>query len=270
MTGIQTETISFCSSVDGTGPMFADVAVALGARQVPVVAVMPGFHGTRSRVRSVVERLATKGLCAVGIDMRGRGESAGAPDAGGVEIHDIVDAVRAACDHCGDAVDRDTWHIVGYSGGGGNTLSAITRFPGRFVVAVSFFGISDYAMWYRSTSSDDCRRSMEQWIGGTPESCPEKYRARSSLLAAGNARWTDVHLFWDVDEVICPEPMNSLFKEHAVRDSSGAAHVALHCSQTTDRCRWLHGYPDDTPSLIEAEAIFVPLMLAKRGPIHVH
>lgn len=212
-----TKTITYFSSVDGTGPMYADIALAENAQNLPLVAVMPGFHGSKALIRTVIERLAQKGLCAIGIDMRGRGDSAGHKDAGGIEIHDIVDAMNTACTNFPRAIDKNAWHILGYSGGGGNVLSAITKFPGRFIVAVSFFGMSDYELWYNTTPSAECKKSMEEWIGGPPDRFPQQYQARSSLRAAGNAQWTDVHLFWDEEELTCPEPMNFLFNINSSR-----------------------------------------------------
>jgi hypothetical protein len=135
------------------------------------------------------------------------------------------------------------------------------------VVAVSFFGIADYAMWYKTTSSKECIQSMNEWIGGSPDEFPDRYQARCSLAAAGNARWTQVHLFWDEEEITCPEPMNTQFKQAAEKQSGGSAEVILHQSRKTDRYRWFHGYPDDSPFLIQAEDIFVPLMLKQKGPL---
>ncbi len=264
---ISVETLLYTSSVDGVGPMKMEVALLPGKKRLPVVAVMTGYHGTRAEVRQTVERLAAKGLCAVGIDMRGRDGAPGHKDSGAVEIYDIVDALNTVCKKYSEAVDRDTWHIVGYSGGGGNVFSAVTKFPGRFVVACEFFGISDYEVWYQTTSRKDCVQSMNNWIGGSPGEFPGRYQARSSLLAAGNAQWTDVHLFWDEEETQCPEPMHSRFKEEAQKQSDGKARVTPHCSRKTDENRWYHGYPDGVPSLIAAEDIFVPLMLSQKGPL---
>ena len=265
--GVRVETMAYVSSVDSVGPMAMDVAWKEGAKGLPVTAVMPGYHGTKAEVRATVERLAGKGLCAVGINLRGRGGAPGEIDSGAAEIHDIADALGTVCRELKTTVDADRWSIVGYSGGGGNVLSAVTKFPGRFGVAVSFFGISDYAIWHATTSRKDCVESMHRWIGGSPEVYPDRYRARSSLLAAGNAQWTDVHLFWDEEETECPEPMHSNFKSAAQEQSCGRAKVTLHCSRKTDTHRWFHGYPDGIPSLIAAEDLFVPLILKSQGPI---
>jgi pimeloyl-ACP methyl ester carboxylesterase len=261
------ETLSYFSSIDRIGPMKMDVARPEKAESLPLVAVMAGFHGSRANVRTTIERLAQKGLFAVGIDMRGRSGAPGQPDAGGAEIYDIVDALNSVCAAYPRAIDKDTWHILGYSGGGGNVFSAVTKFPDRFVIAVSFFGIADYGMWYKITTSKECIQSMNCWIGGSPEEFPDRYRARSSLEAAGNVQGTQVHLFWDEEELICPEPMNSQFKQEVGKQSGGTGGVYLHQSRKIDPYRWFHGYPDDQPSLIHAEDIFVPLMIKQKGPL---
>ena len=257
--------IEFRSRVDGTGPLFAEVFRPKADRNVPMAAVMAGFHGTRQNVLETAKRLASKGLCAVAVDMRGRGESAGAPDSGAVEIHDIMDALDATADRLGDGVDRNRCSIVGYSGGGGNVFSAITKFPDRFQVAAAFFGIADYAFWHRSRARVDCCRTMEKWIGGGPNALPEKYQARNSVLAAGNCVRTEVHIFWDEGERDCPGSMNERFAEAARHAGNESVHC--HVSREGDKHRWIHGYPETNPDLIAAEEVFVPRMLDRHEDI---
>ncbi len=249
---IQNKAVEFASRADGTHPLFAEVFwhkdSAGAGRKPPVVAVMPGYQADRQAITGVCRRFAGGGVCAVAIDMRGRGESAGAPDSGAVEIHDVVDALDAAAERFHAVADFGRCSIVGYSGGGGNALSAITKFPDRFQIGVSFFGISDYEYWYRSEGRPDCNALMRQWIGGTPDEFRGRYLARNSALAGGNCPNTEVHLFWDEEERACPGRMNELF----------AGNTITHMSRKTDRDRWIHGYPDNVPSLIKAEEIILP------------
>ncbi len=258
---IERRVIEFSSTVDGTGPLYAEAVWDNSLKNLPVVAVMCGYHGTRENVASTVRRLAEKKLCAVGIDMRGRGRSAGTPDSGAVEIHDIIDGLTAVCGQLASWVDPERWNIVGYSGGGGNVFSAITKFPDRFQVAAAFFGISDYEYWHRSEGRADCNRTMEKWIGGTPDQVPEKYKARNSAFAAGNCLKTEVHIFWDEQEADCPGRMNEIFAENATQ--AGHQHVICHKSKVTDKHRWYHGYEDDHADLIAAQDLFVPRMLER-------
>jgi len=59
---ITIETLLYFSEVDGAGPMAMDVARPANGKNLPLVAVMAGFHGSRANVRTTVERLAQKGL----------------------------------------------------------------------------------------------------------------------------------------------------------------------------------------------------------------
>ena len=253
--------IEFASTADGAAPLFAETAWDDQQHDLPLVAVMTGFNGTRANVEHCLDRFAEQGLCAVSIDMRGRDQSAGRPDCGAVEIHDINDALDAAARALQDYVDPDRCCIVGYSGGGGNTMSAVTKFPDRFQVAVSFFGISDYEYWFRSRGRPDCNQRMVNWVGGSPEELPHAYRARNSAAAAGNCPNTEMHLFWDQEEIDCPGPMNDTFAANARH--AGNQNVFCHLSKTTDKHRWFHGYPQDHPSLIAAEDIFIPRILER-------
>ena len=259
---IRDTVIEFASFADGTAPLYAQVFRKEHQESLPLVAVMPGFNGTRQNVLPTCIRLAEKDICTVAVDMRGRGASAGTADAGAVEIHDIIDALDAVIRRLKGGVDPQRQSIIGYSGGGGNALSAITKFPDRFQVAASFFGISDYEFWYRSRGRADCNQRMNEWIGGSPDDLPGRYEARNSAQAAGNALNTEVHLFWDEEERQCPGRMNEIFAETARR--SGHADVFCHQSRKDDKFRWYHGYPEDRGDLIGAEDLLVPRFLQRR------
>jgi len=261
---ITKQEFEFSSSVDGVGPLYGDASFLPSGGRRPVIVVMHGYGDDRLYVAADVERLAGKGLFAVSIDMRGRGKSAGQRDSAAVEIADIVDGVRRAVELFPDHADATNLNILGYSGGGGNALSAVTKFPGLFRMAISFFGISDYAMWYRSEALPDCNATMLKDIGGTPDEVPDAWQARNSLWAAGNAAWTEVHLFWDEEETGCPPELNTSFAKACEGLSPGKC--VVHESKKGDPARWHHGYTTDWPELIEAEELFVPQMLAGSVP----
>lgn len=263
-TSYRFETISYHSTVDNTGPLYADVAVPNNASNVPMLAVMHGYHGERKDVADDVKRYASKGLCAIGVDMRGRSDSAGTPDSGAVEIYDIVDALDAAAAHLGGAVDTTNQNIVGYSGGGGNALSAATKFPDRFRIAVSYFGISDYALWYDTTDRQDCRNTMSRWIGGDPAHNRTAYAARNSFEALANCRGTHIHLFWDSEETACPPILNKRLLGRA--RELGMDTVFGHTTTASDDVRWYHGSPQTHPELLASEDIFVSQILQGRVP----
>jgi dienelactone hydrolase len=246
--------LKYASRVDNTGPLYGEAFWDEGAKRAPLVVIMAGFSGDRTHVANDGKRWAQKGFCALTVDMRGRGMSAGRPDCGAVEIHDIIDALDCACERLGSTVDQNRCSIIGYSGGGGNVLSAVTKFPDRFQVAVSFFGISDYGFWYASGALPYANKMMDDWVGGAPATYPTRYQARNSVRAAGNCLQTKVYLFCDEEETACPPAMNEMFAEAARQ--KGHKDVVSCVSRRGDAHRWKHGYTSDNPDLILAENIF--------------
>jgi dipeptidyl aminopeptidase/acylaminoacyl peptidase len=104
----------------------------------PIVVVMHGYSmsSTVAGVRENAQRLRDAGFFAISVTMRGREGSEGTRDSGGLEIHDIYDAVEAVKTSFARLVNPANVHITGYSGGGGNTLSALTKFPDYFRVGL--------------------------------------------------------------------------------------------------------------------------------------
>lgn len=251
---IRRQILQYASRTDATSPLFAEAFWKQGCSNLPLVVIMPGFTGSRLNVIHDCRRFAEKEVCALAVDMRGRGQSSGEPDCGLIEIHDILDAVDCAGGFLKGVVDPNRCHIVGYSGGGGNVLSAITMFPDRFQVAVSFFGISDYSFWYLSGAVPHLNRIMDKWIGGPPEVFPNRYRVRNSINRAGNCLQTKVYLFWDEEETICPPVMNEIFASSAY--AQGHRKIVCCVSHKNDINRWKHGYTFDNQALIAAEDIF--------------
>ena len=115
---MRTETITYSSSVDGTSPLYVDVAYDDTKSNLPVLVVMHGYGGDRTDVSRTIQRLAQEGLFAVAPDMRGHGDSAGKRDSGGVEIMDIYDAIECIRRSFGNRIDPRNINIAGYSGGG--------------------------------------------------------------------------------------------------------------------------------------------------------
>lgn len=251
------------SSVDGT-PLLGDACFLPSRKKRPLIVVMYGYGGNRGAVRPDIVRLAKKGLFAISPDMRGLGGSAGRWDSGGLDVMDIYDAVQFCLRNFADRIDASNLNVMGYSGGGGNTFACFVRFPDLFRVAASFFGVPDYAEFYRLKRRPDCSRLMVKTLGGTPARLPAVYAARNATLAAGNNGRTRLHIFWDEEENDCPGSMDEDF----IRASRAAGHrnCVAHRSGKSDRFRWHHGYTTTWPELIEAENIFVPEILKRRVP----
>jgi pimeloyl-ACP methyl ester carboxylesterase len=260
---IRSGSFAYRSSVDDTGPLYADVAWVPSRQPKPLVIVMHGYLGSRKSVAADLRELAAKGVFAVAPDMRGRGDSAGWWDSGGLDVHDILDAVLAAVRRYPGELDARNLNVVGYSGGGGNAIACAVRFPDLFRTCVSFFGISDYAWWHRSGGLPECNVRMERALGGPPGVRPELYAARDANAAAGNARSARLHFFWDEAERACPPGMIETFLENYWRAGLGNAEV--HVSVRGDRDRWIHGDREHNPSLSDpADSRFLPDVLAAK------
>ena len=258
---IVTRDLTYRSNVDGTEPLHATAVFDDSGTELPILAVMHGYGGSRHSVRATCQRLAGMGVLALAVDMRGRADSAGMPDAGGVEIADIADAVYAAAREFAPYVDPRSVHLLGYSAGGANAISAAARYPDLFGSAVAFFGIYDLAAWWEYARQHPAVGMLPLVVGGTPVERPELYAARSSLLAARNLAGTHVRLYWDAEEIICP-PAQQQALLAALREL-GHPNVAARESRPGDPHRWLHGYPEDVPDLKVPEREFIQPMVAR-------
>lgn len=256
------EKITYSSSVDGTSPLYADVAYDDAKSVLPIMVVMHGYAGDRSIMAETLERLAEKGLFATAPDMRGHGDSAGKRDSGGVEIMDIYDAIACVQNSFGNWIDPVNVNIVGYSGGGGNVFSCVTKFPDFFRSANAFFGISDYAHWYKHLPQYVPQLAAD--IGGSPDDVPDRFMARNSLLGVVNNPYTAIQLFHDEEEQSCPPYFNTEYKR--IADALRYDNVILHESRVGDERRWIHGYPRKGSDVIKAEDFFVPGILAGTYP----
>jgi pimeloyl-ACP methyl ester carboxylesterase len=224
---------------------------------------MHGYSGDRTAVALDLTELAPKGVFAIAPDMRGRGGSAGRWDSGGLDVHDIADAVLEAVRRWPREIDASSLHVMGYSGGGGNAIACMVRLPDLFRTYTSFFGISDYGGWHRSRGRPDCNVRMEEALGGGPDALPDVYLARNAIPAAANARCGKLHFFWDVQEAGCPPDMVQAFVD--AHRSAGLRGARVHVSRPGDRVRWIHGYRRDSPGLRSADAVVLRDVLRARG-----
>lgn len=123
----------------------------------------------------------------VEVDMRGRPHSEGEADCNGWELYDIIDAIDYVRRHYADYIlDPDIVYFEAGSGGGGNALSIVGKFPDTFAAATSLCGMSDYALWYRQDEVGEFRDELDVWIGCSPEANPMAYESRSGLTTVVN------------------------------------------------------------------------------------
>lgn len=191
----------------------------------PLAVVMHGYIAGIDAVRQNADRLRERGFFVISVAMRGRDGSEGQRDSGGLEVHDIVDAVHAAVARYGQRIAADRWYITGYSGGGGNTLAVLTRFPDLFTAGSAFFPMTDYGYdvgtgWFYEAGSEPFRNHLLADIGDPRSGDPavlDRYLARAIRFAAGNNRGAEIHLFVNRDEAICPPGHVLGFVGEAVR-----------------------------------------------------
>jgi prolyl oligopeptidase family protein len=258
------ESLVYQSSVSHLMPLKAWTGYRPDGKPKPIVVLMHGFgepilrHGGR-RMSGSVRYYALQGLYAIAVDLRGREESSGQRDDGGLEVMDIYDAVQAALRKHPQETDSDCVNIIGWSGGGGNTFSAVTRMPDLFSNAAAFYGITDYGHW----ANTSYKGALEPNIGGTPEEVPDRYAARNSLLGVVNNSYTNFHFFWDEKETICPVWMDTEYRR--IASELGYGNITAHESKETDEFRWLHS-GGDRASAVEAERICMPLFTERNNP----
>ncbi|MEI6423608.1 MAG: prolyl oligopeptidase family serine peptidase [Lentisphaerota bacterium] len=178
---------SYDSSVDPALNLHARFAPL--TQPAPLLLWMHGWHGNiKSGHKDNVTPPDEETFFKVQPEMRGRGDSGGKPDANGWELQDAVDALAAARKHYPNAVADLAPRLHGGSGGGGNVLGILGKFPDLFSSAVCECGISDYALWYSHDTVGEFRDEMKDagWIGGDPLTNPEAYLSRGGRTTAKN------------------------------------------------------------------------------------
>jgi pimeloyl-ACP methyl ester carboxylesterase len=257
----------YASSIDPLPDLRARVAVPPSADRVPIIVLMHGFTLDASSFDDdTYRRFAAVGggAIVIGVEMRGRGGSPGTPDAGGREIHDIVDAIDMVTARYSGRVLPDAVHLIGYSGGGANVLSAAGRFPDRFASVNAFFPIADYGFdralgWWWQCSARQRERLIE-WIGTRDAATAGAYASRAPIFALTNFRGAPLRLFHDRGDTNVPPSHTLALRDAAAR--AGMTNVETFISETTDAVRWLHASPNGDAPVKQAE----PRMLADIEP----
>jgi hypothetical protein len=274
---VVTEIISYASTLDGTAPLYAEVAYPRAGTDLPVIVVQHGdVVGSRYHCLLEMLRLAKKGLFVLTVSKRGRDGSAGDPDAWGLDVYDIYDAIQHVRAQYTSVIDGRFIGIKGGSGGGIDSLLACVRFPDLFCCAGPYVGpvdFTDFVLgmdWEQMLSCvpEPVVRSAQaligrfpQFIGGQPDEVPDKYTARNGTLAYLNNPYTQIHLFTDLEEGGHPPNTRSYraFTEGAQR--AGYTNVHLHLSNRGDSYRYIHG----GDSAIQ-EAWYLPGLRSKTYP----
>jgi len=243
--------------------------------KAPIAVVMHGYSGENGHFKNYqanAQRLRDQGFFVLTVAMRGREGSDGVRDSGGVEIHDIYDAVEAivADPQYSSMVDGTSVYITGYSGGGGNVMSTLTKFPDYFRAGGAFFGMSDYGYdnangWWFNGSLAAHRKIMLNDIGSPvagEAAVIDRYMARASNLASMNNPYSEIHLFVNSNEAVCPPNYSTSFRDNAIAAASSADefnNITVHIGQSgkyhdfngdginqaNEQQLWPHGIPNE-------------------------
>lgn len=203
--------------------LVADIYYDPSRSSSPLAVVMHGYTGVASSVAQNALWLCEQGFFVIVPSMRGRDGAEGKRDSGGLEIYDIVDAIYAAVNKYGQLISKDRWYITGYSGGGANVLAVLMRFPEMFTAASAFFPMTDYGYdsqtgWFYQPGSAPYRTILVADIGDPSQgeaSVLDRYLARSVRFGAANNIGTEVHLYVNEDEQVCPAVHSLLYVAYA-------------------------------------------------------
>lgn len=280
-------------STDANGPLdlTAELNYNPAVSNAPIAVVMHGFsdlNGNFDRVRLNAKHLRDKGFFAISVAMRRRDWSDGMRDSGGVEVHDIYDAVESVLRSHATNVNAGIVYITGYSGGGGSVMSALTKFPDYFNAGTSLFGMSDYGYdpvtsWYFNGADFSHRQILRDSVGDPDAgsvAVTDRYHARASALASANNPYTEIHLFADETETLCPRVNNTAYYQNAVNQARYEGefdNIHVHVGQSgqyvdfnqdglqqpNEEQSWPHGWPT-IDQQNAAEAWFMNRLLAGR------
>ncbi len=170
---------------DGNTGLFGKYCHLSGSNNAPIAAICHGYDEDANAIQqTTMRRFAGYGFCAVSLGMRGRNGATGARDASGRELGDIADGIAALRTLLGSVASANHAVCVGYSGGGGNTIGMLAKYPDLFCFYVDHFGITDYGNlpgWWGQDGSNgtNFRTIIESSIGGTPAALPNDFAARA-------------------------------------------------------------------------------------------
>lgn len=227
----------------------------------PVAAVLHGFAENIDAITDqTMQHYAAAGCLALAVAMRGRNGSDGSPDASGLEIGDIIDAVIDARTRYATASQVAAFP-AGYSGGGGNAHACWAKAPDFWTGYTAHFGMSDYGAdptmgWYQTNGYD---AAIEAMVGATPDEDLAAYQAREHAkaiphaLAMSGTRRRVTMLHDQSDSAV------AVIHSDRVRDLVANAGLSsrLRYLRSTDGS-YAHGYPDVVPGLITAEPLWMP------------
>jgi dienelactone hydrolase len=235
----------------------------------PVVVMMHGYSDTAGSLGAdALTRIAGYGFFVLAVQMRGRGSSTGTRDSSGHEVYDIYDVYQNVLSKMASYSILDTSRValIGYSGGGGNTLCFGTRFPDLCMLSVDHFGMSDYGYdgtnsWYFQDPSRQTQLNTD--VGSPRTSFLNEYRVRNSREAIAKNLKGKLFIFHDTNDTSVPllnssnvydqyvaEGRSVQVSKYGVYDESDLRYSV---TISTDSPRWLHANPTGSAQIIQAE-----------------
>lgn len=262
---------SITSDAGGLLDLKAELNYESTRSNAPIAVVMHGYSGNSGKmaeVRANAQRLRDAGFFAISVALRGRDGSDGVRDSGGVEVYDMYDAVEYVKATFPTLINASNISITGYSGGGGNAMSALTKFPDYFRAGSAYFGMSDYGYnansgWYQLGADSGHRSQLVTDIGNPTLGNPtvqDRYMSRASNLASRNNPYSEIHLFVNNNEPTCPPVNDTSYKNNATAAASFAGefnNITVHTgglgqyvdfngnsiNEANELQNWPHGYP---------------------------
>jgi pimeloyl-ACP methyl ester carboxylesterase len=213
--------LPYPSTVQPGLTLYADFKVPAEPRRLLVNT--HGWHGQIKKAHSdnVPAETPEADWLSIAVEMRGRGDSGGKPDCNGWELQDVVDAVHFARREFRDKIlDPHLVTLIGGSGGGGNVMGLVGKFPDFFCRARVECGIGDYGLWYRNDTVGEFRDEMDVWMGTTPDIDPEAYASRGGATTAGNL-CTPLLIFHGDSDNRVPVEQSRVFVDAARRAGKG-------------------------------------------------
>ena len=264
---IVVEKFAYKGTFDGVEPLYALIAYPREGHKLPLIVCMHGYSETAGRYIRTFKPLAGEGWFVACVEMRGRGGSAGRHDSGGLEIHDIYDAVEALKRRFPGKIDPTRVGLQGWSGGGGNAYSCMVKLPDTFNMIASFFGIASHKSWQEMLDKQNPRYpGPAHRLGARPDAAPDRYLAREAPLGAHNNPYSRIFLFNDEQEPTCRPVMCRAYKKAA--DAAGLTNVTLTISKPGDRTRYRHG--SSWGNLAAANTMILePLKAGRFGPVEI-
>jgi dienelactone hydrolase len=229
----------------------------IGRESMPLLVLMHQYSGNSEDIaQETVDRFVDRGFFVLRPQMRGRTNSDGTADSGGNEIKDIVAAVDHALDAFPDLIDPKRIVVYGLSGGGGNALSAVTKYPFKFSLAVNYFGIGDYSLWHKENVSR--QGQIEGFVGGDPVNDPELYEARNSIRAISNFP-NPVLSFHDQDDATVDVKLTEELRDSSLKFNTLAT-VRISTSADASSERYFHNEASSVVAIENSESLWRPFV----------